>query len=69
MINEIFEFPVLALATVFGQDRHKGRGERTLGKQTAQEVGDLERDKERVRTGIGAKDLGKNQVANEAQDP
>ena len=69
MVDEVLQLAELALAAVLGQDRDERGRERALGEQTAEEIGDLERDEKGIGVGVRTEDLGETQVANEAQDP
>ena len=68
VVDEGLEFRVAALGLVFGEHRHEGGGKGALGKQPAQEVGDLEGDEEGVGGGVGAEQPCQHQVAGETQD-
>ena len=53
---------------VLGKHRHKGLGESALGKQTAQEVGDLEGHQKHVGDAASAKDNGQHLIAHKTQN-
>ncbi len=59
--------PLLAL--VFGQDRHECLGKGTLGKNTAQQIGQLEGDEERIRGHSGTESARDDGVAYKPQNP
>ena len=51
-----------------GEHRHKGGAESTLGEQPAKEIGQLERDKKRVRRGTGSQFGGEQDIADIAEN-
>ncbi len=50
-----------------GKQRHEGGVERALGKQTAEDIGELQRHEEGVTDLASAKKPGDEQIAHEAQ--
>ncbi len=66
-IHQLFDVRQRALGAVLRQHRHEGLGEGPLGEQPAEEVGDLERDEERIRRRTGAEVAGDHHIAYHAQ--
>jgi hypothetical protein len=60
MIHEQFQLIEAALGPVLAQHRHKSDGKGALGKETAQEIGNLEGDEEGIGLRIRAEDVGKD---------
>ena len=57
------------LLQAFGEKRHEGGIERTLGKKPAEKIGQLEGDKKGIGHGSGPKHRRDQDIAHEAQHP
>ena len=55
-------------AIVAGEERHEGGAERAFGEEAAEQVGQAQRDEERVGHRPGAEERRGQHVADEAQD-
>jgi hypothetical protein len=68
-VHELPGFVGAAPVPVFAENRHKGLRESAFGKQPAQQVGQLEGDKEGVGEHPGTKGAGNHEVADETENP
>ena len=59
----------VALLEQVAEDRDERAGERRVGEQGADEVRDLERDRERVDLPVDPEVVGRDHLADEAEDP
>ena len=68
MCRQIPYLGLIRSGFILRQHRYKGLGKRALGKQAAQEIGDLEGHQKGVRGGIRAEDTGKHHVPQQSHD-
>ncbi len=66
--HQLLHFLVGSLGLVLGQHRHEGGGERALGEQPPQQIGNAEGDEEGIGAGAGAEHARDDDVAHETQD-
>ncbi len=67
--DQITDFILATLGTVFADHGHEGQGEGPFGKQSAQKIGDLEGDQEGIHVAAGAEHPRQNDVPHEAKNP